>query len=281
MISLTNRFFSIFLLTLYILGCLFLLSYCETPADSSALLSTSARVPVYTYKTVNTYPHDSEAFTQGLFFEGGVLYESTGRFGHSSLRRTELETGEILQQHRLPSRFFGEGTAVCGDRIIQLTWRSNVGFVYDRDSFDLLRTFRYPGEGWGITYNGDQLIMSDGTSALHFMDPENFRRTGHIRVYDGDAPVTRLNELEYIAGEIYANVWETDRIARIDPRTGRVTGWIELEGLLSLEDRMRGADVLNGIAYDRNKDRLFVTGKLWPKLFEIKLIPRVGKGVLK
>ncbi len=214
-----------------------------------------------------SYPHDPKAFTQGLFFEGGVLYESTGRFGHSSLRRTELETGTILLKHRLSSQFFGEGATGCKDRIIQLTWRSNVGFVYDKDSFDLLRTFKYPGEGWGITYDGDQLIMSDGTSALYFMDPENFRRTGHIRVHDGGGPVARLNELEYVDGEIYANVWKTDEILRIDPRTGRVIGRTDMSGLLTFRERM-SSGVLNGIAYDPDRDRLFVTGKLWPKIFE-------------
>lgn len=264
MISLTNRFFSISLLTLYISGCLFLFSATES----------SAKALVCTYKIVNTYPHDPKAFTQGLFFEGGVLYESTGLWGQSSLRKTDLETGEILQLHTLPSKFFGEGIVAYKDRIIQLTWRSGIGFVYDRESFDLLQTFSYPGEGWGITYDGDRLIMSDGTSALYFMDPENFRRTFQIQVCDGDDPVTRLNELEYINGEIYANVWQTDRIARINPRTGRVTAWINLKGLLGLEERMRGAGVLNGIAYDPGKDRLFVTGKLWPKLFEIKLTPQ-------
>jgi len=235
---------------------------------------SSDGVPVHTYNMVNTYPHDRSAFTQGLVFEDGVLYEGTGLFGHSTLRRVDLETGDILQVRELSAQFFGEGITVYGDRIIQLTWQSNIGFVYDKDTFELLREFTYPTEGWGITHDGERLIMSDGTATLHFLNPQTFQKTGQIEVFDRDGPVTRLNELEYIKGEIYANVWQTDRIARITPATGQVTGWIELEGLLTIEDRLEPVDVLNGIAYDAKTDRLFVTGKLWPKLFEIELIPR-------
>ena len=183
----------------------------------------------------------------------------------------ELETGDSFQIE-LPAQFFGEGVTIYGNKIIQLTWRSNVGFVYDKDSFELLQEFNYPTEGWGITHDGKRLIMSDGTSTLHFLDPETFGGIGRIEVRANDGPVAGLNELEYVRGEIYANVWQTDRIARIAPETGQVTGWIELKGLLGPEDRREPVDVLNGIAYDGRNDRLFVTGKLWPRLFEIELI---------
>ena len=232
----------------------------------------SSAVPIYTYKVVNAYPHDRNAFTQGLVFENGVLYEGTGLRGRSTLRRVKLETGDILQIRELPAQLFGEGVTIYGDKIIQLTWQSNIGFVYDKNSFELLQEFHYPTEGWGITHDGKRLIMSDGTSTLHFLDPATLEEIGRIEVYGNDDPVTRLNELEYVRGEIYANVWQTDRIARILPQTGQVIGWIELEGLLNAKDRSEPVDVLNGIAYDAENDRLFVTGKLWPRLFEIELI---------
>jgi len=229
-------------------------------------------IPVYRYKIVNAYPHDQNAFTQGLAFENGFLYEGTGLRGRSTLRRVELETGDILQIRKLPVQFFGEGVTIYENKIIQLTLRSNLGFVYDKDSFELLQAFNYPTNGWGITHDGERLIMSDGTSILHFLDPEILEEIGRIEVFDSDGPVTRLNELEYVQGEIYANVWQTDRIARIDLQTGQVIGWIELKGLLSPEDRRKPVNVLNGIAYDEKNDRLFVTGKLWPILFEIELM---------
>jgi len=207
-----------------------------------------------------------------LVFEEGVLYEGTGLNGRSTLRRVELETGEVLQIHELPAQFFGEGVTVYGNDIIQLTWRSHVGFVYDRDSFELLQEFNYSTQGWGITHDGERLIMSDGTATLYFLDLETFEEIGRVGVYDNDGSVNRLNELEYVQGEIYANVWQTNCIARIDPQTGQVVGWIELKGLLTPEDRGEPVDVLNGIAYDAENARLFVTGKLWPKLFEIELI---------
>jgi glutamine cyclotransferase len=207
-----------------------------------------------------------------LVFEDGVLYEGTGLNGRSTLRRVELETGEVLQIHELPAQFFGEGVTVYGNDIIQLTWQSHVGFVYDRDSFELLQEFNYSTQGWGITHDGERLIMSDGTATLYFLDPETFEEIGRVGVYDNDGSVNRLNELEYVQGEIYANVWQTNCIARIDPQTGQVVGWIELKGLLTPEDRGEPVDVLNGIAYDAENARLFVTGKLWPKLFEIELI---------
>jgi glutamine cyclotransferase len=267
-----NYFLGVFLLGLLVsFGGVFVFS-CSNLAESPVPTSSGV-ISVYTYDVLNAYPHDRNAYTQGLVFENGVLYEGTGRFGHSALCRVELETGEVLQIHELPAQFFGEGITICENKIIQLTWRSNVGFVYDKDSFELLQGFNYSTEGWGITHDGKRLIMSDGTSTLYFLDPQTFEEIGQLGVFDDDGPVNRLNELEYVQGEIYANVWQTNRIARIAPGTGQVTGWIKLGGLLSAEDRSEPVSVLNGIAYDAKNDRLFVTGKLWPKLFEIELIP--------
>jgi len=229
-------------------------------------------VTAYRYRIVNSYPHDPTAFTQGLVFVDGTLYEGTGLRGRSTLRRVELSTGQVLQQRELPPQSFGEGVTVFHNRIIQLTWQSGLGSVYDLGSFELLREFHYPSEGWGITHDGERLIMSDGTSVLHLLDPETYEEIGTIEVTGGNGPVPRLNELEYVDGEIFANVWLTDRIARIAPETGRVVGWVDLSGLLGEEDRREPVDVLNGIAYDAQHARLFVTGKLWPKLFEIELV---------
>jgi glutamine cyclotransferase len=228
---------------------------------------------VWTYKIVNTFTHDPEAFTQGLVFENGVLYEGTGIPGRSELRRVALETGAVLQKHKLPDEFFGEGITIYKDRIIQLTYQSNVGFVYERDSFELLREFSYQTEGWGITHDGTHLIMSDGTPMLYFLNPETFAQTNRMMVFEQDSPVWGLNELEYVNGEIYANVWPTERIVRIVPETGKVVGWIDMKGLLAAQDQGEEVDVFNGIAYDPDKNRLFVTGKFWPQLFEITLIP--------
>ena len=227
----------------------------------------------WTYKIVNTYHHDRQAFTQGLVFENGFLYEGTGLPGRSELRKVELETGAVLQDYKLPDQFFGEGITIFKDRIIQLTYQSNVGFVYDKESFKLLREFNYPTEGWGITHDGTRLIMSDGTPMLYFLDPETLKQINRRMVFEQDKPLWGLNELEYVNGEIYANVWPTERIVRIVPDTGQVVGSIDMKGLLALEDDDEQIDVLNGIAYDPDKDRLFVTGKLWPDLFEITLIP--------
>ena len=234
--------------------------------------------PVYGYKIVNTYPHDRKAFTEGLVFDDGFLYEGTGICGESTLRKVELETGKVLKLYHLPVQFFGEGVTIWNDTLLQLTWKSRIGFVYDKESFLLLREFAYPTEGWGITHDGKHLIMSDGTSALYFLNPDTFEEIGQIEVRDKGVPIINLNELEYIQGEIYANVWRTNHIARISPETGQVVGWIDLKGLLSEEDlkgllseENRSEDVLNGIAYDAKQDRIFVTGKCWPKLFEIKL----------
>lgn len=231
-----------------------------------------ASTPVYTYTVRQVYPHDPDAFTQGLVYTNTYLYEGTGLYGRSSLRRVDLETGTVLKMYELPSdEYFGEGITVVGERIWQLTWQSRVAFVYDRDTFAPLDTFTYTTEGWGLTYDGERLIMSDGSDTLYFRDPETFSETGRVRVYDHRGPVRRLNELEYVDGQVYANVWLTDKVVRIDPHSGRVTAWIDLSGLLTPEEQA-AADVLNGIAYDVEGERLFVTGKLWPKLFEIELV---------
>lgn len=228
--------------------------------------------PVYTFEVINSYPHDPAAFTQGLVFDGETLYEGTGLNGRSSLRRVDLASGQVLQQVDLEPEYFGEGITVWEDRIIQLTWQSQRGFVYDKTTFERIGEFTYPTEGWGITHDGRRLIMSDGSATLYFWDPETFTPVDSVDVYDVSGPVMRLNELEYINGEVWANVWLTDLIARIDPVTGQVLGWVDLTDLLPPEERV-GADVLNGIAYMPESDRLFVTGKLWPKLFEIRVIP--------
>jgi glutamine cyclotransferase len=230
-------------------------------------------IPTYSYRIVNIYPHDKDAFTQGLVFENGILYESTGRFGYSSLRKVELNTGAVIEIHDLPPEYFGEGITIFNDKIFQLTWQSYTGFIYDKENFLLLENFYYSTEGWGITNDGKHFIFSDGTATLHFLDPETYQEMKQIEVKAENGPVLNLNELEYIDGEIFANVLPTDRIARIDPETGNVLGWINLNGLLGAGQYNTQANILNGIAYDQEKKRLFVTGKFWPKLFEIKLIP--------
>lgn len=230
------------------------------------------KVPHYTYKIVHIYPHDTGAFTQGLVYADGVLYEGTGQKGESSIRKVDIKTGTVLQFHQLPSQYFGEGVAVYGDRIVQLTWQSNTGFIYDRNSFLPMEQFYYASEGWGLTHDGERLIMSDGTSTIYFLDPLTFEETGSLQIRDGGKPVEHLNELEFINGEVYANVWPGDSIAIFSPQSGEVTGWIDLSGLLNARDRQARTDVLNGIAYDAENRRLFVTGKYWPKLFEIELV---------
>ncbi|MBA4394002.1 MAG: glutamine cyclotransferase [Desulfobacca sp.] len=256
----------------FILGCLILWSlFCFIiffdPRADAALDS----IPVYGYKIINIFPHDPKAFTQGLVFYNGFLYEGTGLSEKSYLRKVQLETGKILKQISLPAEFFGEGVTLWGSKIIQLTWQSGVGFVYDLGTFQFLKKFHYRNEGWGITQDGKHLIMSDGTDTLTFLDPNTFKEQKRIRVHDRGLPIALLNELEYIKGEIFANVFLTDRIARISPNTGLVNGWVDLKGLLTEADRAQGVDVLNGIAYDAQKDRIFVTGKYWPKLFEIEI----------
>jgi glutamine cyclotransferase len=229
--------------------------------------------PVHGYKVKNVYPHDPSAFTQGLVYADGILYESTGLKGRSTVRKVELETGLVIQRTDLLPMFFGEGIALVGSRIYQLTWTSGVGFVYDKTSLRLLSEFRYGIEGWGMTYDGKSLIVSDGSATLFFWDPETLAETKRLTVRDGGLPVTNLNELEVVEGEIWANVWQQDRIARISPETGNVLSWIDLSDLLQGKDRHGGEDVLNGIAYDPASRRLFVTGKLWGKLFEIEILP--------
>jgi len=241
------------------------------------LLGGSARaatsIPTYGYKVVRTYPHDTGAYTEGLFYKDGYLYESTGQAGSSTVRKVELRSGETVQRYSLPSQYFGEGIVDWKDRLVQLTWQAQTGFVYDLASFKLQRTFTYPGEGWALTRDQHHLYMSDGSAVLRVLDPETLATTGSILVTADGAPVTNLNELEWIKGELYANVWLTNRIARIDPASGHVVGWIDLDGLLDTNQLPDpGNDVLNGIAYDAAHDRLFVTGKCWPKLFEITLV---------
>jgi len=229
-----------------------------------------SRTPVSGYRVVHVYPHDPQAFTQGLVYRDGVLYEGTGLNGRSSIRKVKLENGEVLQIQKVDSQYFGEGIAVVNDTIYELTWQSGIGFLYDRATFKRKGTFTYRGEGWGLTYDGQHLIMSDGTAFLRFLDPATQKEVSRIEVKDGTTPVVNLNELEIVKGELFANIWQTERIARISPKTGRVTGWIDLSGLLTPREA-QDVDVLNGIAYDAAGDRLFVTGKLWPKLFEIKV----------
>jgi glutaminyl-peptide cyclotransferase len=243
--------------------------------DATQSASRTATVPTYGYKVVRSYPHDRGAYTQGFVYLDGVIYEGTGLNGRSSIRKVKLETGEVLQVRAIDQKYFGEGIVIWKDRLVQLTWQSEIGFVYKKDTFEPQRTFSYTGEGWGLTHDGTHLIMSDGSASgtLRYFDPETLREVRKLVVLDGGRPVADLNELEYIKGEIYANVYRTDRIARISPKTGRVTGWIDLRGLLDPRDA-GGVDVLNGIAYDAAKDRLFVTGKLWPKIFEIQLVPQ-------
>lgn len=228
-------------------------------------------VPVYGYTIVNTYPHDRDAFTQGLQYLDGVLYEGTGLKGRSSVRKVQLETGQVLQRRDVPPEYFGEGVTVWKTDLFQLTWQSGVAFVYDRETFAPRRTFTYVGEGWGLTHDGTGLVMSDGTDALRFLDPVTFSERRRVRVTADGRPVRHLNELEFVKGEILANIWQTEDVVRIDPASGRVTAWIDLSGLLTPREQA-STDVLNGIAYDAPGDRLFVTGKLWPKLFEIRLV---------
>jgi glutamine cyclotransferase len=236
-----------------------------------------ATVPVYDYEVVHVFPHDPDAFTEGLFYLNGFLYEGTGLEGHSSIRKVRLQTGKVLARHDIPGQYFGEGIVNWGSRLIELTWQSHVGFVYDLKTFKPLSDFHYEGEGWALTQDGTQIYMSDGTSTLRVLNPKTLLPAGMIPVTLDGKPVERLNELEWVKGEIFANVWQTNWILRIDPRDGHVVGIVDLRGLLPAEDVVAGStDVLNGIAYDTQGDRLFVTGKKWPKLFEIRLKPRAS-----
>ncbi len=234
----------------------------------------SASVPVYTYQIVHSYPHDRSAFTEGLEYHDGFLYESTGLNRRSSLRKVRLETGEVVQQIPLADKYFGEGIAILGDQIAQLTYQTEVGFIYSLKDFHLLRQFTYKGEGWALTHTATTVYMDDGTDEIRLWDPKTLAERRRIKVHDGARSINNVNELEYVEGELYANIWQTDRIARISPTTGAITGWIDMTGLLSPMYRNGTEDVLNGIAYDAVHKRLFVTGKLWPNLFEVKIVPK-------
>lgn len=234
-----------------------------------------AAVPVYGFKVVNTYPHDTRAYTEGLFFKDGHIYESTGHNGRSTVRKVDLASGEVVQIHRLPSHYFGEGIIDWKDRLIQLTWQQQTGIIYDLASLERKGSFSYSGEGWGLTRDDSHIYMSDGSSELRVLDPETLQEVRRISVTADGQPVPQLNELEWVDGEIYANVWLTERIARIDPASGHVVGWIDLTGLFDSSTLPNPIDdVLNGIAWDASGKRLFVTGKSWPKLFEIKLVEK-------
>jgi len=238
--------------------------------------SAKSTATYYTYNIVNTYPHDTNAFTEGLVYSDGFLYESTGLNGASSLRCVDLTTGNVLQEYTLPTQYFGEGIAVVNNTIIQLTWQSNIGFIYNKTTFAVLGNFTYPTQGWGLTYDGKNLIMSDGSDRLYFLNPTTFQQTGQIQVHDGNTSVVNINSLDYINGEVYANIWLTNTIAVINPETGQVKAWIDLTGLPD-ENNSNPEAVLNGIAYDQQNNRLFVTGKAWPNLYQIKLIPQTNQ----
>jgi glutamine cyclotransferase len=257
----TSAFFLTLFLSLATLNC-------QTPGPKVVV---NDRTPVYGYEVVHTFPHDPDAFTQGLEFHDGNFLESTGEEGHSSLRRVEIETGKVLQRVEVPRPYFAEGITLLKGKIYQLTWQHQLGFIYDALTFEKNGQFSYTGEGWGLTNDGQSLILSDGSNRIRFINPDNFQVQRTIVVLDADTPVRELNELEYVKGEIYANIWHANRIARIDPQTGKVVGWIDLTGLLAPGEVQDEEAVLNGIAFDAASDRLFVTGKLWPKLFEIRV----------
>ena len=272
-----------------------------TPTNAPSVTpSDPPQIALYAYRVVNTYPHRSDAYTQGLLYLDGELYESTGLWGESTLRRVDLVSGEPLQMRAVPfptdvvcggetafmacinpavtgQFFFAEGLAAVDDQLYQLTWQGRIGFIYDRASFELLDTFALPAEGWGLAYDGERLVLSDGTDKLTFLDPDTLRPNGQVTVRDNGTPISLLNELEFINGEVWANVWQTERLVRIDPNSGAVTGWVALDGLLAqaaaAAESGGRVDVLNGIAYDLETGRLFVTGKWWPLLFEIELVP--------
>ena len=236
-------------------------------------LTTVAQTPQYGYQVVHVYPHDPNSFTEGLEYRAGFLYESTGLKGRSWLRKEKVETGQVLQQIDLDPQYFGEGITILNGKIVQLTYQTEIGFVYDQPSFRVQRTFNYQGEGWALTNDGQNIYMDDGTAQIRIWDPVTLQEKRRITVHDHGQPVINVNELEWVRGELYANIWQKDVIARISPVDGRVLGWIDLTGILPAADRTGQEDVLNGIAYDVLGNRLFVTGKLWPKLFEIKVVP--------
>lgn len=246
---------------------------CNGTSTNAPAKDPAANTPVSTfgYQVVNIWPHDPRAFTQGLVFLDGKLIESTGQVGFSSLRSVELQTGKVLKKVDIPEPFFAEGAALLNNKIYQLTWQDQRGFIYDAQTLEKIGDFTYSGEGWGLATDGRSLLLSDGSNRIRFLDPDSFRVTKTIAVTDGKTPINELNELEYVNGEIYANIWHDDRIAVIDPENGRVKAWIDLSGLLQPGDVTDPEAVLNGIAFDQTGDRLFVTGKLWPRLFEIKI----------
>ena len=256
-------------LSLILICCLIPVS-ADTRLNSNQLESD---IEEYSYKVVNVYPHDPLAFTQGLLYKDGYLYESTGLYGRSSLRKVELESGKVIQKYLVADEVFAEGLATNGNQLVQLTWKAGKGFIYNADLFLFESSFDYPGEGWGLTFNNNQFIKSDGTSSLHFLDAVDMKVSGKLQVTRSGLPVKYLNELEMVRGKIFANVWQSDYILIIAPQSGAVVGKINLAGLLQKYAPDSKANVLNGIAYDAEGDRLFVTGKLWPKLFEIELTP--------
>jgi glutaminyl-peptide cyclotransferase len=258
------------LLVLPLLPVLPLLSFLPVlSAQTPSIPPAASRAPMYHYSIVHSYPHDPEAFTEGLEYRDGFLYESTGLNGKSSIRKVKFETGEVVQQRNLGREYFGEGITFWNNDLFQLTWTNEIAFVYAAQTFASKTSFAYKGEGWALTHNADGLIMSDGSTQLRFLDPLTFKERRRLTVTDGGMPIKYLNELEWVKGEIFVNVYTTDYIARIDPSSGRVTGWLDVRGMLPHQND--GNTVPNGIAYDAEHDRLFVTGKNWPKLFEIKL----------
>lgn len=228
--------------------------------------------PIAGYQVIAKFPHSTENYTEGFFYLDGIFYEGTGLEGHSQVLATQPQTGKTLQHVEIPPEYFGEGIVDWGPNLYEWTWKSHICFVYDRFSLRPIKQFTYTGEGWGMTHNKTEIITSDGTSTLRFRNPATFAETHHIVVTDGGKEITNLNELEYIKGEIYSNVWHSDRIARISPRDGHVISWIDLTGILPADQKINEESVLNGIAYDAGHDRLFVTGKQWPTIFQIKAI---------
>jgi glutamine cyclotransferase len=264
-VSALTRYIAVFLMGLFVF-----LSLSFSKNSTKTLKSSTKKIP---YKIINTYPHPQDSFTQGLAYENGFLYEGIGQFGLSSLRKIKLETGEIIKEYRLRSDLFGEGITLYEDKIIQLTWLSRIGFVYDKESFRLLKTFRYPSaiEGWGITTDGNHLMISDGSHRLYFLDPESFKERRRLEVYNHSGPVHKINELEFIEGAVFANVWQTSHIIKIDRRSGEVVGIIDLKEIVPEQFRGHQDNVLNGIAYDSEMKSIFVTGKMWPHVYEIKM----------
>jgi glutaminyl-peptide cyclotransferase len=243
----------------------------QSPVTRFIVILSDITPKRYGYKIVHTYPHDNEAFTQGLVYDKGIMFEGTGQKTGSSLREVELQTGKVVRQHNLDASLFGEGIALYRDRIYQVTWENKVGFIYDRATFNVINKIYYSTQGWGLTTVNDKLVMSDGSNILAFYEPDMFTMVSRIEVYDNEKKVESLNELEYINGEIWANIWMSDLIARIDPVSGKILGYIDLKGILPEADKTPETDVLNGIAYDKEGNRIFVTGKNWPKLFEIRI----------